>query len=143
MREITTENAKALEALRGDASLVKLLERMPKDVQQSFTEDQLSSLKLAIGARTWGSHAVDVRSTVRFFRYRYYYVFIAGRNRREVSQREKLVALYIQVMFVTGFVLVCSAFAILILYLVKSALGIDIFPNFSFGVWGWFKETFL
>jgi hypothetical protein len=30
-----------------------------------------------------------------------------------------------------------------VLYLVKSALGIDLIPGFSFGVWGWFQENVL
>ncbi|WP_372882256.1 hypothetical protein [Psychromonas sp.] len=29
------------------------------------------------------------------------------------------------------------------LYIGKSALGLDIFKDYSFGVWGWFKLTFL
>ena len=32
---------------------------------------------------------------------------------------------------------------VLILYLVKSALGIDLIPGFLFGVWGWFQENVL
>ena len=32
---------------------------------------------------------------------------------------------------------------LLILYLVKSALGIDLVPGFSLGTWGWFKGEFL
>ncbi|MCG6508060.1 hypothetical protein K6U15_15045, partial [Vibrio parahaemolyticus] len=27
----------------------------------------------------------------------------------------------------------------LALYLLKSAMGIDIFPNYSLGIWDWFK----
>jgi hypothetical protein len=36
-----------------------------------------------------------------------------------------------------------TVLGVLILYLVKSALGIDLIPGFSFGVWGWFQEEFL
>ena len=32
---------------------------------------------------------------------------------------------------------------VLLLYLVKSALGIDIFKHFSFGVWDLFKKSVL
>jgi hypothetical protein len=28
------------------------------------------------------------------------------------------------------------------LYLLKSALGIDLFPNHSLGIWSWFKSSF-
>ena len=30
-------------------------------------------------------------------------------------------------------------FGLLLLYLIKSALGIDLIPGFSLGIWGWFK----
>ena len=36
-----------------------------------------------------------------------------------------------------------AVLAVLVLYLVKSALGIDLVPGFSLGVWGWFKGVFL
>lgn len=36
-----------------------------------------------------------------------------------------------------------ATLAVLVLYLVKSALGIDLVPGFSLGVWGWFKGAFL
>lgn len=32
---------------------------------------------------------------------------------------------------------------LLLLYLLKSALGIDLVPGFSLGIWGWFKDVFL
>ena len=143
MEYLNEENLQAREKLKRDVSLTKLLDRMPKNVQDSFSEEQLSYLKVAIGARTWGSHAIDVRSTIKFFRYRYYYVFVAGRNRRELTRKEKQIALAIHTCIVTLFLIMCSLLGVLVLYLIKSAMGIDIFPNFSFGVWGWFKETFL
>ena len=37
----------------------------------------------------------------------------------------------------------CTLVGILVLYLIKSALGIDLIPGFSFGVWDWFNEEFL
>ena len=39
--------------------------------------------------------------------------------------------------------LYATACAVLVLYLIKSALGIDMIEGFSFGVWGWFQQTFL
>ena len=143
METLAAENTAARNKLKNETSLKKLLERMPQHVQDSFNEEQLSSIKLAIGARTWGNHAIDVRSTLKFFRYRYYYVFVAGRNRRELSARERRLGLLIQATALTIFLGFSALVGILVLYLLKSAAGIDIFPNFSFGVWGWFKETFL
>ncbi|WP_370694258.1 hypothetical protein [Psychrobium sp. 1_MG-2023] len=62
----------AASLLKQEIALAKLLERMPENVQNSFTEEQLSYLKHSLGARQWGNHAVYLRSTVKFFRYRYF-----------------------------------------------------------------------
>ena len=143
METLAAENTAARDQLKNEVGLRKLLERMPEKVQDSFTEEQLVNIKIAIGARTWGTHAIDVRSTIKFFRYRYYYVLVAGRNRRELSSRERRLGLLIQAAALGVFLTFSAMFGILILYLLKSAAGIDIFPGFSFGVWGWFKGEFL
>ncbi len=143
METLAAENTAARDKLKNETGLRKLLERMPEKVQDSFTEEQLANIKIAIGARTWGNHAIDVRSTVKFFRYRYYYVLVAGRNRRELSVRERRIGLLIQASVFAVFLAFSAMLGVLVLYLVKSAAGIDIFPNFSFGVWGWFKDAFL
>jgi len=143
METLAAENTAARNKLKNETGLRKLLDRMPLEVQDSFTEEQLVNIKIAIGARTWGSHAIDVRSTIKFFRYRYYYVFVAGRNRRELSARERRLGLLIQAAALGVFLTFSALFGILVLYLLKSAAGIDIFPGFSFGVWSWFKGEFL
>ena len=143
MENLVAENTAARDQLKNETGLRKLLDRMPQDVQDSFTEEQLANIKLAISARTWGSHAIDVRSTIKFFSYRYYYVFVAGRNRRELSSRERKLGLLIQAVALAVFLTFSAVFGILVLYLLKSAAGIDIFAGFSFGVWGWFKGEFL
>ncbi len=141
--DISDENRVIRQELRDDPIIKNLLERMPDEVKESFSEAQLSHLKVALGARSWGKHAVDFRSTVKFFRYRYYYVFVAGRNRREMSRKEKQISLLIQSAILTGFIGISTLFGLLLLYLLKSALGIDLFSGFSLGIWDWFKETFL
>ena len=141
--QLDMENQQARLDIRSDSAIQNLLERMPKDIQDSFSEAQLSHLRVALGARSWGNHKVDIRSTFKLFKYRYYYVLVAGRNRRELSRQEKQFALMVQALFVSGFIIFSALFGIFVLYIIKSALGIDIFPNFSFGVWSWFKETFL
>lgn len=143
MQTLDIGNTTARNELINDTGLRKLLERMPKQIQDSFTEEQLANIKIAIGARTWGNHAIDVRSTMKFFRYRYYYVFVAGRNRRELSARERRIGLLMQASILAMFLTFSAILGVLVLYLVKSAAGIDIFPHFSFGVWGWFKASFL
>ncbi len=128
--------------IRRDPSIQHLLGRMPQDIADTFTEAQLASLRLALGARSWGRHAVDIRGTVVFWRWRYYYVFLLGRNRRELTRREKQLSLLLQAVFLSVLLLVSTLLGLLVLYLVKSALGIDLFPGFSLGIWTWFKQQF-
>lgn len=128
--------------LRDDATIKNLLARMPHEVQQSFTDDQLAHLKVALATRGWGKHALDIRSTIKFFGHRYYYVLIAGRNRRELTRAEKRFSLLAKTALVSGFLCISMVLGLLVLYLVKSALGIDLFPNYSLGIWSWFKSVF-
>ena len=141
--DLGQENNLFRKTLREDQTIASLLSRMPESVQHSFTEEQLANLRVALGARSWGKHKIDFRSTISFFSYRYYYVFVAGRNRRELSRAEKRKGLLIQSILMSTFLVFCSMLGLLVLYLVKSALGIDLFPNFSLGIWSWFKENVL
>lgn len=141
--DLENDNKTIRAELRNDPTLKSLLERMPDEVKESFTEVQLSNLKIALAARSWGKHAIDFRSTVSFFSHRYYYVFLAGRNRRELTRSEKRMGMIIQSVLLTIFVSFCTLLGLLVLYLAKSALGIDMFPDFSLGIWSWFKENIL
>ncbi|WP_370659490.1 3-phosphoshikimate 1-carboxyvinyltransferase [Pseudoalteromonas distincta] len=112
---------------------------MPEHVQSSFSDAQLVHLKVAIGARQWGKHAIDCRGVIKFFKYRYYFVLLAGRNRRELSEKEQKIAALSQVITISIFSLFVITVFLVVIYLIKSALGIDIFNSYSFGVWSWFK----
>lgn len=70
-------------------------------------------------------------------------MLLAGRNRRTLSDRERKVQRLGVAVFLTAFLLVFTAVDLMVLYLVKSALGIDLLPGFSLGVWGWFQEEVL
>ncbi|UJX24203.1 3-phosphoshikimate 1-carboxyvinyltransferase [Pseudoalteromonas sp. CF6-2] len=126
--------------LHDDPAIRSLLERMPEGIQNTFTDEQLVHLKIAIGARQWGNHAVDLRGVVKLFKYRYYYVLLAGRNRRQLTPQEQKVAKFGQAVILSMAVSFVLLTILLILYLAKSALGIDIFSNFSFGLWDWFNS---
>lgn len=128
--------------LQQDPAIRNLLERMPKNIQTTFTDEQLAHLKIAIGARQWGNHAVDCRGVVKLFKYRYYYVFLAGRNRRELSLKEQKFAKLAQAVIISSAVSFVTLLILLVLYLIKSALGIDMFEGYSFGIWRWFKGLF-
>ena len=126
-------------------AIIKLLSRMPEEVADSFTDEQLTHLLTAVGSRGWGKHKVDFRGTFKlpFYQWRYYYVLLAGRNYRELSRQERRMSLTITAFISSLFIIFSVTLGLLVLYLVKSALGIDIFPGFSLGIWAWFKETFL
>jgi len=125
--------------IRQDPAIQKLLARMPADVQDSFTEAQLAELRVALGARQWGKHKLDLRGTVGFGRWRYYYVLVAGRNLRDGARKGQL-GLLMQAVVLSVLLIASAMLGLLLLYLLKSALGIDLFSDFSLGIWSWFKE---
>ena len=76
---------------------------MPDDVADSFSEKQLSHLFTAIGTRSWGNHAMDLRGTITipFYRWRIYYVMLMGKNFRMLSRQEQKISLF-AVTFITA-----------------------------------------
>jgi len=119
-----------------------LLGRLPPELRDSFTPEQLEGLVKALGG-DWRRHPVDLRGSVGVWRWRYYYVFIAGRERRELSRLEQEMAVVTKAVVLLGFLTFSVLSGLLVLYLVKSALGIDLIPGFSLGLWTWFKQNIL
>ncbi len=128
--------------LRQDPGLQKLLARMPADVAGSFSEQQLAHLRVALGARQWGKHQLDFRGTLRLFGWRYYYVLVAGRNLRDGQRARQQLSRLMLALIISVLLVLSTVLGLLVLYLVKSALGIDIFDGFSLGIWHWFKTIF-
>lgn len=128
--------------IRQEPAIQNILSRMPNDVADSFSDIQLIHLKTAIGSRSWGKHPVDIRGTITypFARWHLYYVVLLGRNRRRLSQREQRVSAFLSALILLIVLFGIAASALLALYLVKSYAGIDIFPNYSFGVWDYFRD---
>ncbi|MDX2368803.1 MAG: hypothetical protein QNK36_10425 [Colwellia sp.] len=121
-----------------------LLKGMDSGVVESFTPKQLNAIKAAINIREWRTHSVDFRPTLAlpFIPWNFYVVFLFGVNRRGLSTSEKFVAtaMFLLVIFFTGMTLFALVF--IILYLFKSWLGIDVFPESSLGLWDEFKAFF-
>ncbi len=114
--------------------------RIPEDVAESFTPAQLDAVKLAFGARSAGAHVVDVRFTVPVAGRSWYVVLLAGRVHRmrmHLHQRGMLKRLLRRMWragnaFIATAMVLIGMFALLIvLYVGKRALGIDIFPGFD------------
>jgi hypothetical protein len=127
--------------IKNEPAVRKLLSRMPDNVAESFSDEQLLHLKVALGARKWGRHNIDLRGTfaLPFLPSKMYYVLLLGKNHRDLSRSEKAISAFTLSLFISLFIIFCVLFGILVLYLIKSALGIDLIEGFSFGVWGWFK----
>ncbi|WP_334047788.1 3-phosphoshikimate 1-carboxyvinyltransferase [Alteromonas gracilis] len=135
--------SKQINDIKTDPVIIRLLERMPDKVADSFSEEQLAYLRNAIGAREWGRHKVDLRGTIKFFKWRYYYVVLAGRNRRTLSEKERRIAVLMNAVLITSFVSFSMFVGLIVLYLIKSALGINLIEGWSLGLWGWFKDNVL
>lgn len=133
--------ATKIDDIHQDPVITRLLEKMPKKVASSFNEEQLSHLRNAIGAREWGKHKLDVRGTVKFFKWRFYYVILAGRNRRSLSEKEVKVARVLTASIVATFITFAVLLGLIVIYLIKSALGINLIDGWSLGLWSWFKEV--
>lgn len=135
--------ATKIDDIHQDPVITRLLEKMPNKVAKSFNEEQLSHLRNAIGAREWGKHKLDVRGTVKFFKWRYYYVILAGRNRRSLSEKEVRVARLLTASIVATFITFAVLLGLIVIYLVKSALGINLIDGWSLGLWGWLKRVIM
>jgi len=121
-----------------------LLKGIDKETVDSFTPKQLNAIKRAIHKREWRTHRVDFRPTIAFpfIPWSFYMVFLFDVNRRDLLPSERFMACFMFLFLILIIGVTAFGFILLILYLVKSALGIDIFPNDSVGIWDEFKRLF-
>lgn len=122
-----------------DAYVEYTLSRLPRDVLNGLTDQQLGAIRNALGNQFESSrHAVDLRIRVPLFFRSYYVVLFMGRDRRRTvinTERYRLELLpkgLRRGLFVAASTLVLCVFVLCLLtliYLVKSAMGLDIFKN--------------
>lgn len=133
-----------IKAADKNSKVNQLLSGMERSVAESFTYKQRKALQKSITTQDWRSHNVDFRPTLAlpFLPWSFYLVFLVGVNRRGLLPTERFIAftmffllIFFMGLFIFGFVLV-------FIYLVKSWLGIDFFPNESLGIWDKFKSYF-
>ena len=70
-----------------DAFTSRFLARLPREIAASFSPEQLSAIHYAFGMRYAVEHGVDLRRTVTLPWGRYYFVMLAGRDRRAEGRR--------------------------------------------------------
>lgn len=120
----------------------QLLSKMDPEIAASFTYKQRKALQKSISTRDFRNHTIDIRPTLAlpFLPWSFYIVFLGGINKRSLTPTERFSAalVFIAAIFVVGAIILGLIFVIL--YLLKSWLGIDIFPNESMGIWDEFKQ---
>lgn len=117
-----------------------LKQRLPDHLRESFSAEQLQALRGVFGKRSWVRHRIDLRGTFSFWRSHYYFAIIAGRNKRNLTRPQQDLSLAGRAAVATGFLLFSTLLGLLVLYVLKSALGINLFPGFSLGLWDWLKD---
>ena len=126
------------------STVKQLLSTMEKSVADSFTDEQRNALQKALTTQDWRQHNVDFRPTLAlpFLPWSFYLVFLVGVNERGLLPAERSIAftMFLFILFIIGLLVIGCAFVLL--YLLKSWLGIDLFPNESLGIWDKFKGDF-
>ena len=112
----------------------QFFERIPTDVADTFTDDQLDAVKLAFGTRSRGGHAVDIRLSIPLLVRRVYVVFLAGGERRSAGRRRLERALRpvwtaANAMVILAFLVLLTGATFAFLSAGKRALGIGEVPG--------------
>jgi hypothetical protein len=128
--------------VRKDPDIISFLSRLPLETASLLTDTQLSHIKVAIGSGQYRKHKIDIRGTfpVPFYPSRIYFVLLMGRNIRNLSRQEQSITLITMLLLTLSFLVFSVALGMVIVYLLKSALGIDLLKGFSLGLWGWIKS---
>ena len=122
-----------------DPFVVGLKQRLPEELRETFTPQQLDALRNAFATRSWARHKLDLRGTFSLWSNQYYFVLVGGRNKRSLSRAQRSLSLAAKAGAITAFLFFSVLIGLVALYLVKSALGINLLPNYSLGLWDWFK----
>ena len=125
---MSTQNIAATQDkdIRHDPMIAGMLERVPEKVAATFSDEQLFSLKAALGAHRGHRHPFDVRGSFGLGRWRWYYVFLAGRNQRRSLRLEGRCNRLAVAIFWTIFLLLALLGGLALLALLKWGFGIDL-----------------
>jgi len=120
-----------------------VINHMPDEIRASFSTQQIQALQQALSkSHQQSRHLLDVRMLIPLYWTRFYLVIFMGRDRRSHVQdilihRRQSSSRTAQI----GFIALAAWFLItglavsgfITFYLIKSALGIDIFPDKHLG----------
>ena len=118
------------------------MSRIDQNVRETMTDTQLEAVREALLAnQPYKRHAIDIRGTLPFFIASFYFVILAGRDkRRKTVNKEKRRAFegnlsmgyVLSILFLSLIGAVVWVAILLVIYWVKRELGIDFFPNTHF-----------
>lgn len=111
---------------------------LDQEVETSLTAEQKRESSRRWFAPTASRHRIDFRHSFPFLHRRYFVVFLFGRDLRNVSRESTLFGRIFTTLLITLGVVFALLSILLALYMLKSALGIDVFKNFHVGIWTWF-----
>ena len=129
----------AREQRESDPFADAVIRSIPREERDSFSDRQIEALSKALTrTRLVSQHLVDARITIPVFFARFYAVFLFGRDktaatRTRLIERRRKGSLLAGLLLAGSVAVVISLFLLAILfgivYLLKTALGIDIFPD--------------
>lgn len=118
-----------------DAFTDDVIKRMDPQVRETLTPAQLDAVIDAVGGGARRPDAIDIRGIVPLYFARYFFLLYVARDRRvatsrlDGSRRSRASRMGV----ITFTILVLSPFILLfliLLYLLKVAFGVDIFPDY-------------
>ena len=124
---------------QADVYTENVLAALPPDLRRTLNRKQLGSLRQALSrVNAQSRHVIDMRFSIPLFFARYYFILVLGRDKRNSIQRllmerrvegSRVATVGIIVLIAVFLLLGLVTASALILYIIKSHLGIDIFPN--------------
>ncbi|MFN5857747.1 MAG: hypothetical protein ACK456_17945 [Pseudanabaenaceae cyanobacterium] len=113
------------------------LELIPVDVRQTMTESQIEAVMqvIMVAIPKPAPKLVDLRFDVDLLLTRLFVVLMIGRDRRKTARRyaitplNKFLNTCLAIILIIGLSFLISAAVVLVLYLIKSLLGIDLLPG--------------
>ncbi len=80
----------AEEAERDELRIDDIVSRIPAEIRETMSEEQLQSLRDAVGqARPWRKHPIDIRLTAPLGSRRLFFTLVAGADKRNPNRRAK------------------------------------------------------
>lgn len=115
------------------------ISRISPEIRASLSEVQISAIREALIAQNdFQKHALDVRGTIPLFFTKYYFVLFAGKDRRRTTLEKETrrinkvplpIRLTLYGMVLSTVIVSFSLLALTVMYVVKSWLGINLFPK--------------